>query len=357
MAKKNYLQTADNVARAHLRTLTVIGTYKCTAACRQCCFESSPEVSGQLSLPEIKQAIDQTIKLSTNLKVVVFSGGEATLLRDTLIGAIEHCRQLGLSSRLVSNGSWGKTMDSASRFAERMVAAGLGEMNLSTGPEHQEWVPLQSVENAAEASVQKGLHTVVSIEAPPAAEGEKNVYPRISTLAEKHPETMQIFYSSWMTFKGSASGEKARPSEVPQSVTGPCDQLFSNIVVTPHRAISACCGLTFEHIPEMKVGRLRNGDGNAVRTAYEASLNDFSKIWLAVDGPAAMLRQALGPSAESLIEKCNHICEVCALLHQNDTATAELKRIYPKHVAPVMQRFGLRTFEAMLPEEAKHEAT
>jgi hypothetical protein len=36
---------------------------------------------------------------------------------------------------------------------------------------------------------------------------------------------------------------------------------------------------------------------------------------------------------------------------------SELKRIYPKHVAPVMQRFGLRTFEAMLPEEAKHEAT
>ncbi len=358
MANELFLQEVRTVAKAHLRTLTIIGTYRCTAACRQCCFESSPAVRGHLSLAEINRAIDQARELSPSLKVVVFSGGEATLLRNTLFAALRYCRQRGLLTRLVSNGSWGKSAMSARHFAARLAEAGLTELNLSTGPEHQEWVPLSLVENAARAALQHELRTVVSVESGPDGPPAKETYAALAALAQQQPRSLRLIYSSWMTFKASGNGSTRRARSVPREVSGPCNQLFKNIVVTPHRAISACCGLTFEHIPEMKVGTLADAPrGNALVRAYQATLNDFSKIWLAVEGPATMLRHALGTAADALIASSNHICEVCALLHQNEEAIAELRRIYPEHAPGVLQRFGLKTFESLLPEEAIDEAT
>ncbi|MFN3566569.1 MAG: radical SAM protein [Burkholderiaceae bacterium] len=335
-----------------------MGTYRCTAACRQCCFESSPAVRGRLSLEVITRAIDQARELSPSLKVVVFSGGEATLLRDTLFAALRYCRQRGLVTRLVSNGSWGKSAASAHRFAARLAEAGLIELNLSTGPEHQEWVPLQSVENAARAALQHSLRTVVSIEADRGSPPAKEKYANLAALAQRQPGSFRLIYSAWMTFKATGTRSAERARSVPRDVSGPCDQLFKNIVVTPHRAISACCGLTFEHIPEMKVGTLADAPrGNDLARAYEATLGDFSKIWLAVEGPATMLRRALGTAAEALIAGSHHICEVCALLHQSEEAVVELRRIYPEYAPSVLQRFGLKTFESLLPEEAVNEAT
>ncbi|GAB4483205.1 MAG: radical SAM/SPASM domain-containing protein [Burkholderiaceae bacterium] len=358
MADELFLQEVRTVAKAHLRTLTIIGTYRCTAACRQCCFESSPAVRGHLTLEEITRAIDQARELSPNLKVVVFSGGEATLLRDTLFAALRQCRQRSLLTRLVSNGSWGKSATSAHHFAARLAQAGLAELNLSTGPEHREWIPLQSVENAARAALEHGLRTVVSVESGPDGPPAKETYAVLAALAQQQPALFRLIYSSWMTFKTSGTGSTGPTRSVPREVFGPCDQLFKNIVVTPHRAISACCGLTFEHIPEMKMGTLADAPrGNDLVRAYQATLNDFSKIWLAVEGPATVLRRALGTAADALIASSHHICEVCALMHQNEEAVAELRRIYAEYAPSVLQRFGLKTFESFSPEEAIDEAT
>ena len=40
-------------------TLTLITTYTCSAACRECCFECTPHVTGKLALTDITQAIDE----------------------------------------------------------------------------------------------------------------------------------------------------------------------------------------------------------------------------------------------------------------------------------------------------------
>ena len=48
-----------------------------------------------------------------SIKVVVFTGGECTLLKDDLISAICFCTNLGLKTRIVSNGHWGKSLETA----------------------------------------------------------------------------------------------------------------------------------------------------------------------------------------------------------------------------------------------------
>ena len=39
-----------------------------------------------------------------------------------------------------------------------------------------------------------------------------------------------------------------------------CSQVFHNLVVTPHDHLAAGCGLTLEHIPEMKLGDLKRAN-------------------------------------------------------------------------------------------------
>ena len=136
-------------------TITILCTYQCTAACKQCCFESSPRVKGRLSLKTILDRISEAKSSFPGLRLVVFSGGEAFILKEDLYAAIAHATSLGLMTRIVTNGSWGKTSISAAAAVEKLIAAGITEINISTGLDHLEWVPLESVANAALALRQR----------------------------------------------------------------------------------------------------------------------------------------------------------------------------------------------------------
>jgi len=126
------------IARAFSpNTLTILCTYQCTAACRQCCFESSPQIKGRLTRQTIIARIKEAKSAFPNLKVVVFSGGEALMLKDDLFASIAHCTSEGLLTRVVSNGYWGKTPKMAQNTVAKLQKAGLRELNLSTGRDHQ----------------------------------------------------------------------------------------------------------------------------------------------------------------------------------------------------------------------------
>lgn len=60
-------------------TMTVITTYQCTSACKECCFECNPYVKGKLSFNDISSFIQETYDYyHETLKLCVFTGGEYT---------------------------------------------------------------------------------------------------------------------------------------------------------------------------------------------------------------------------------------------------------------------------------------
>ncbi|MFT5757503.1 MAG: MoaA/NifB/PqqE/SkfB family radical SAM enzyme [Alteromonadaceae bacterium] len=145
-------------------TLTVITTYRCNAACKECCFESNPTVKGRLSLKQIKENIQQAYDTYPDLELVVFTGGECFLLRDDLFKSIQYASNLGLITRCVSNGFWGKDKEKSDFIVKKLLSAGISEMNFSSGVDHQQWVPFESIVNASKALVDSGIQTLVTIE-------------------------------------------------------------------------------------------------------------------------------------------------------------------------------------------------
>lgn len=83
------------------KSITVLCTYQCTAACKQCCFESSPAIKGGLEGEVIRARISEAKNEFHELGLVVFSGGEAFLLKEELTRSVAHATALGLKTRIV----------------------------------------------------------------------------------------------------------------------------------------------------------------------------------------------------------------------------------------------------------------
>ncbi|EKT4087166.1 hypothetical protein QEG26_001094 [Stenotrophomonas maltophilia] len=320
------------------RTITLLTTYGCTAECRQCCFESSPRVKGRLSLSEMTEAISDAKRSYPSLIVAVFSGGEATMLKADLTAAIAHATQEGLSTRIVSNGSWGKTAAGARKKVAELVGAGLKELNLSTGKDHQEWVPAQSIMHCAVAAAEHGLFCLITVEAD--VEGNPHFravvdQPEIQSLLQSKKVVIQS--NSWMPFQDI---DDVRGGIVAKhTLRKGCGQIFDNIVITPYREVSACCGLTLEHIPEMKLGSILDESASQI---YRQQTDDFLKYWIHVDGPYQIIEQMLpGHSSEELLKDVVHICQACVILHKNEELRARLLERHKEFMPSVMTRFFL----------------
>jgi hypothetical protein len=330
----------QGIRDAFPESLTILPTYRCNAECSECCFESNPRIRGRLSLDTIKQRITEAHEAFPNLKLIVFSGGEAFLLKDDLFAAIAHANQLGLSTRCVTNAFWGKTPRSARATVDKLVAAGINEVNISTGADHQEWVPFSSVENAIQALTDAGVFTLVTIEKDGSGTncyGHAMASPLVMRLLREEPLKFSLQCNSWMPFHENYQ-DRGEPAGLSALTTG-CTQVFHNLVVTPHDQLAACCGLTFEHIPEMKLGSL---GAASMSSMFDEALRDFLKIWIHLDGPGNILRRLFGDDIDEELRHIRHICQACSVLHLHPVVRAELQKRYQEFVPDVLSRFNLK---------------
>jgi organic radical activating enzyme len=338
----------SRLARVEPHTFTVITTYGCTAACEQCCFKCTPHVTARLSCETILAGINEAYDAFPALELVVFTGGEAFMLGDDLDECIAESSDLGLKTRVVSNGYWGWTPAAASKRVMRLVAAGLNELNFSTGDEHQKWVPWERVRNAAIAAVERNIRTVITVESSSQAAftyRDAMADPVLKEFMDQDPSSALLTVSGhiWISFTdGVTIPQASEKIDEHSGCTSGCGNVLENVVLTPNGMVAACCGLTFEDIPEMTLGRFGE---RPLREMFEAQFDDFLKSWVHVEGPQAILDYAHEknpevPSARQL--KVVHKCEACAYIHQSPAVRATLQDHYVEKVPSVLLRQRLK---------------
>jgi organic radical activating enzyme len=294
--------------------LTIIPTYRCNASCTECCFESNPSIRHRMTRADLLSIIQKVATEFPRVRYVVLTGGEVTLLKDDLIDAIRLLSSLGLGSRIVTNGHWGRTDESAIRWVMNLRAAGLSELNLSTGDEHQEWVPFASVARAAYHALTSNLTTVIVVE------GQDNAKFTLDSV--KDNEHIQKIHANgelrkkfvlmsniWMPFHEGANCT-SDPAEVTHEG---CDNIFENFVVNPYGHLMSCCGLTMEHIPELKVGNIYR---DSLSLAYRTQYSDVLKLWIWLDGTRHIFDRLAECHDLKLLSP--HPCAICAQLYKTD---------------------------------------
>ncbi|MSE04375.1 radical SAM protein [Lactobacillus salivarius] len=332
--------------------LTIITTYHCTAECEECCFECSPKLKSRLSLGQIEDFMDEAKELFGNqIKGVVFTGGECFTLGEDLIRAVDKAHSLGYSTRCVSNGYWARTMMTARKKLMELKDAGLDELNISTGDNHQQWISFESVLNAIEVSSELGINSLIVVEGFEESKFKmadivNNI--RFRKIKEKqvlgyNKGNIGVLNNIWIPMHEEAkitqkedyyiTEERALKSEG-------CNNILTTLGLNPYGKIIDCCGLTMEHIPEMKLGTYEKGN---LEYIFNKQFNDFMKIWLWVEGPFKILYYALRKDKNIKInKKLTHPCQACVEIFSNSEIKNTLKTNYQDVVEDVMFKYAIK---------------
>lgn len=316
----------------------VILSDKCTASCKECCFSCTPFKNNTLTNDEVFSFIDGISSFKT-LKYIVWTGGEAFLLGNRLAECLEYAKNKGLYSRIVTNGYWATNHSQANKKLEVLKQAGLCELNLSTGDNHQEFVSIDRVMTAALESLRLGINTVISIETTKYSKFKENdiyLHPLYESIqVEKLDEKLTLLNATWVSFH---KDEKYSYDSIEQKeVEYGCNNLYNFIGLNLKNEIVFCCGLTLEYIPEMKLGK---DSGDKIKEAYDKQKNDFIKRWLFVSGPINILKQAIEWDDSIVAPKFAHHCQTCAYIFQNDKVRQSIINNYKTIEGDINSKFA-----------------
>ena len=334
------------------RSLSVMLTYACPAACKDCGTVSSPNDKNHVDLPTVLSAIDQAAGLQ--FANVVFTGGEATLRWDDLLASIRHAAGKGLKTRLVTNAHWATSPEESLKYVRLLIDAGLDELNFSTGDEHIRFIPLEHVAYATAAALTQPISVSVMIELRAERQVNKEKFlshPVIQSLPAEVVGRVNIFESPWMPLSPSRREQYPEGMAVDAKnvhVKKGCDSVLQTYVLAGDGRVAACCGLGMRLIKELNVGQARGEDFLA--RAVEDSESDFFKVLLHYRGPEKILAWAASKNPEIKWEGMYaHKCQACLRLYQDPAVREVVKQHYTELYASTIQAIWLE--EEFIPAE------
>lgn len=309
--------------------LTVLTTSKCTAACGHCSMNSGPSRRDRLTFELIRQAIDN-LHILNKLRVVIFAGGEPTLLGEHLLNAIAHADSLGILTRVVTNAYWAVTPERARVKLIQLREAGLQELNISADDYHLPYIPFERVEHAWHASKGLGFQAVVIAncwgpnstitpqyimdrlgEQLPLRFDDDGHSNRLGTPASDG--TLYQLSNAYVQRIGRAvqtiAFEDVNFPQRQEDLEGGCPWAIQSAALSPRNHLVACCGIEAEGNEVLDFGELTHV--SAEERVYEADDNLLLNA-IALRGPMYLKRFVQERAPEiSFREKYATVCEVC----------------------------------------------
>lgn len=307
------------------KSIVLVTTFRCNASCEGCCFGCNPNAEKSMTISEIKYYIDTCLQeYKDSISLVVLTGGECMIDKETTRQAIIYATSLGLTTRIVTNAFWAKSYQDAILTMKDLKNCGLSEINFSTGKEHRKFIKFRNVRNAAVASVKLGYKPYINWEFHP--DHVDSVY---STLINDKifyqyilNGDIQIENGIWMTDNSNKININNTPN---YENNKSCPNLFNSIPINPYGDVMTCCGLINERSPFFRLGNLLSQPN--IKLIYEQSFKDFLKIWIHTDGPNNIIK-ILNSSQEWDVQyKNRHICETCRDLISNPNIENKLRNI------------------------------
>nr|VFJ67553.1 MAG: Radical SAM superfamily enzyme, MoaA/NifB/PqqE/SkfB family [Candidatus Kentron sp. FW] len=304
-------------------TLALIVTRQCTASCDHCCFSCSPKEHDTLPAEVAYKVIDSASDIDF-FKVVVFSGGECFLLEDELDELISYATRKSFRTRCVTNGYWAKTYEKAISRLRSLVDSGLSELNLSTGPFHQKYVPVKNIFYSSKAAIDLGLMTVIAIEETKDKPSQIEMFLEDEQIRSAiNLSKLRIQKGAWIISDGNSeirhSESLDRFSE--NRISG-CSAILQTIAITPSADVYACCGLHIDKIPELKLGNLKCKTLSDILYSHP---DDLLKMLIHTDGPERAYQIAKRFNQNTTLPVgCVHPCETCRCLYSDKQALVAL---------------------------------
>lgn len=296
-----------------LDTLVLSTTYRCPVECDYCGLDCNPRRKEQMSLSFMKKMIDEACIFPT-VRHVTFTGGEPLLLKDDIVAALEHVKQRRLTTRIVTNGFWGRTARQADKWVAELRDAGLTEFNISVDDMHQAHIPLQHVKNVHDACRKHGVRILIANKAYRNAKITPEFlasyfdqplvdFQSVTDIAPSERPNSFIYSTGCMVPAGPRKDDLTEADldyhNDPMSCRCKCDSVLKDIVITPDKRLNVCCGVTSNSIPELCFdGVEQRGIAKTLKQADD----DLIINWLALEGPYGIAKYAMAKDSSLSFE-------------------------------------------------------
>lgn len=324
-------------------TLSIITTYRCSSACENCCFQCNPLRKEMFSIDEMRKYIKESVDAFPTIKVLVLTGGECFLLQEGLDTLIEYATNLGLSTRVVTNGFWAKEYFYACKRIKELVDVGLKEINFSTGDEHLEYVSFDTVKNGLLASITNGLTTVLNVESASHKKfNSKKLLADVDLDRYIKEGQLCVLNGIWVPFKKQdtriiTEAEECYNYKTHLHNTQRCLNIFNSITIDPNYRMLACCGIAVKCIKYLDLGNIKK---HSIKYLYEKQFDDFLKLWIATEGPHKIMK-FISEYVPVKDFETMHSCQVCSLIFNNPLFLKVLKEQYRKIYTKVLLEYNI----------------
>ncbi|WP_139738842.1 radical SAM protein [Actinomyces wuliandei] len=334
---------------APIDELAIATTDRCQARCAHCLMKSGPERTEELSLEEMESFISY-LHEQHGLQLVVFTGGESTLLGDTLLEAIAFCSERGIGTRLVTNAIWAQDYDTARDYLVTLRECGLNELNISTDDFHLAWIPIDNVLRAWSATKGLGFTSVlVAVCSGPRSrltpdglrdllgEDVPDVYDEQMNRAMPQPQadgTAYAISNTKVSRLGRGRGLRRDylpepSSREPGHLAGGCAAMLKPVTMMGDGSVGVCCGVNIEGNEILSLrGAVPAEDGSGGRQYHLTTGPQQALVLDAIRhlGPSYLYSLATGATQEEIEAEYSSICEVCETLTTDRRMLAEIYR-------------------------------
>lgn len=317
-----------------------VTTDGCTARCSHCLMNCTPNKKNKLQFEQMQKCIDQVVK-EYDVKMIVFTGGESTLLGEDLFRTIRYCTLNFLKTRLVTNAFWATSLERAQRYIEKFRSVGLTEINFSVDDYHEPFVPLENIRNAWQACKGAGFESVILANShgnndkivPAYIQeylGEKievavSNGPEDNEIKEPGKETLYQIYENTLQKSGRAASldsEKFDTIENQENLACCCPWAVSDPVVSPLGHVWACCGIPSDNNAILDLGDTNKEKIKTIlnRASKDVLLNAIHEL-----GPLKLCQFVEEHSNIKFNKSFCGVCEICSALTNNKNAVKVLR--------------------------------
>jgi hypothetical protein len=289
-----------------LSGLHLLLTYQCTLECDHCFAWGSPWQSGTLTLPNIREILQQAVDLGT-VEWIYFEGGEPFLYYAVLLKAVQEAAGLGFRVGVLSNSYWANEVQDALEWL-RPFAGLIQEVSISSDVYHWNEKLSRQAQNARAAAEQLGIPVGLLSVAQP---GDTNAALAVGQLPLGESAVM---------YRGRAAEKLvAQATRRPwtQFTECPHEDLREpgRVHLDPFGHLHICQGIS--------LGNLFRTPLSEICKTYDADRHPITGLLLE-GGPAALVSRYELPHAQSYADAC-HLCY---------EARRELRPRFPEILGP-----------------------
>ena len=281
----------------------------CNIRCRHCVAAGETPAKSRMDLEQAVNFIHDMA--ACNVTGISFTAGEPLLFLDDICVLVKVCKDLGIYSRVVTNGFWANTAEDADKVVSLLVSAGLSQLRISCSRWHQEHVNIANIINAAQSCINNRLEYFVSF--------VTDFSEKDDSIEQLLQDSKIIYFPEPVIYLGRAEDFERKDLNTDYSQ----NTCTMNPYLTPDLDVYACCDGTgaFSETDFLYLGNLKS---EGIEDLFSKKENNILYNLIRNTGLSA-IATGLGMKASEIVKYRK--CELCEKIFNSKKNLAELKKL------------------------------